>query len=89
MISTPITIPNKAGLHARAAFKLVAIAAQFQSTVHLGTASKMVDAKSILNLMLLAAPIGSVLDLKIEGPDEQAALQAIQALLADRFGEHE
>lgn len=87
MISTTITVPNKAGLHARAAAKLVATAAAFQSKIMLGTAEKMVDAKSILSLMLLAAPLGSQLNLVLEGSDEQAAHNAIQLLLAQRFGE--
>ncbi len=87
MITTTITVPNKAGLHARAAAKLVATAAAFQSKIQLGTAEKMVDAKSILSLMLLAAPLGSELNLILEGADEQAALNAIQLLLSQRFGE--
>ena len=87
MISTTITVPNKAGLHARAAAKLVATAAAFQSRIQLGTPDRMVDAKSILSLMLLAAPLGSVLNLVLDGADEQAALQAIQTLLEQRFGE--
>lgn len=87
MISTTITVPNKAGLHARAAAKLVATAAAFQSRIELGTREKMVDAKSILSLMLLAAPLGSELVLTLDGKDEQAALQAILGLVAQRFGE--
>jgi phosphocarrier protein len=87
MISTTITVPNKAGLHARAAAKLVATAAAFQSRIELGTREKMVDAKSILSLMLLAAPLGSELVLTLDGSDEQAALQAILGLIAQRFGE--
>jgi phosphocarrier protein HPr len=87
MISTTITVPNKAGLHARAAAKLVATAAAFQSRIELGTRERMVDAKSILSLMLLAAPLGSELILTLDGSDEQAALQAILGLIAQRFGE--
>jgi phosphocarrier protein len=87
MISTTITVPNKAGLHARAAAKLVSTAAAFKSKITLGTADKMVDAKSILSLMLLAAPLGSELNLVLDGSDEQDALNAILHLLAQRFGE--
>lgn len=87
MISTTITVPNKAGLHARAAAKLVSTAAAFKSKIMLGTAEKMVDAKSILSLMLLAAPLGSELNLVLDGSDEQDALNAILHLLAQRFGE--
>jgi len=87
MISTTITVPNKAGLHARAAAKFVATASAFQSQITLGNADKSVDAKSILSLMLLAAPQGSELHLTLEGIDESAALQAIMTLLEERFGE--
>jgi phosphotransferase system HPr (HPr) family protein len=87
MISTSITVPNKAGLHARAAAKLVSTASKFRSSIQVGTAEKMVDAKSILSLMLLAAPIGSILQLVLDGADEQAALEAITQLIEQRFGE--
>jgi phosphotransferase system HPr (HPr) family protein len=75
MISTTITVPNKAGLHARAAAKLVATAAAFQSRIQLGTGDRMVDAKSILSLMLLAAPPGTPESLKLP----KAALLAATA----------
>lgn len=87
MINTVITVPNKAGLHARAAAKLVATAAAYQSKIELANAEKSVDAKSILSLMLLAAPQGSELTLTLEGEDEQEALNAILALIEERFGE--
>ena len=87
MINTTITVPNRAGLHARAAAKLVATASAFRSRIGLGNGEKTVDGKSILSLMLLAAPQGSELALMLDGEDEQAALAAIQALLAERFGE--
>lgn len=87
MISTVITVPNKAGLHARAAAKLVATASAFQSRIELANEEKSVDGKSILSLMLLAAPQGSELTLTLDGADEQDALDAILALLAERFGE--
>jgi phosphocarrier protein HPr len=87
MISTTITVPNRAGLHARAAAKLVATAAPFQSRIELSNGDKTVDGKSILSLMLLAAPMGSELELRLDGTDEQDALKAILALIAQRFGE--
>ena len=87
MISTVITVPNKAGLHARAAAKLVATASAFQSRIELANEEKRVDGKSILALMLLAAPQGSELTLTLDGADEQDALDAILILLAERFGE--
>lgn len=87
MINTTITVPNRAGLHARAAAKLVATASAFRSRIELGNGEKTVDGKSILSLMLLAAPQGSELALMLDGEDEQDALRAILALLAERFGE--
>jgi phosphocarrier protein len=87
MISTSITVPNRAGLHARAAAKFVATAAPFQSRIELSNGEKTVDGKSILSLMLLAAPQGSELKLQLDGADEQDALRAILALLEARFGE--
>lgn len=87
MINTVITVPNKAGLHARAAAKLVATASAFRSRIELANDEKSVDGKSILSLMLLAAPKGSELKLMLDGDDEQDALQAILALIEERFGE--
>lgn len=87
MINTVITVPNKAGLHARAAAKLVATASAFQSRIQLANEEKSVDGKSILSLMLLAAPQGSELKLTLEGEDEADALLAIMALIDERFGE--
>lgn len=87
MINTVITVPNKAGLHARAAAKLVATASAFRSRIEFANEEKSVDGKSILSLMLLAAPQGSQLRLTLDGEDEQDALLAILALLAERFGE--
>lgn len=87
MISTVITVSNRAGLHARAAAKLVAITSAFRSKIELGNGARTVDGKSILSLMLLAAPQGSELQLLLDGDDEQEALAAILALLEQRFGE--
>lgn len=87
MISTTIIVPNKAGLHARAAAKFVATTSAFQSTITLDNGEKSVDGKSILSLMLLAAPQGSELSLVLDGHDEDDALRAILQLLENRFGE--
>lgn len=89
MINTVITVPNRAGLHARAAAKLVATASAFRSRVELTNGEKSVDGKSILSLMLLAAPQGSELKLTLDGDDEQDALQAILNLIEERFGEED
>ncbi|MEH6591731.1 MAG: HPr family phosphocarrier protein [Halioglobus sp.] len=89
MIETQVLIINKLGLHARAAAKFVGCAAAFSSTMQTGKDGKMVDAKSIMSVMMLAAGKGTVLDLHIDGEDEQAALQAMQALIDNRFDEEE
>ncbi len=89
MIQTQVTIVNKLGLHARAAAKLVGCASAFSSDIRAGKDGRMVDAKSIMSVMMLAAGKGTVLDLHIDGKDENAALEALQSLIANRFGEPE
>ena len=89
MIQTQVTIINKLGLHARAAAKFVGCTAAFSSTIQTGKDSKLVDAKSIMSVMMLAAGKGTVLDLEIDGEDEEAALEALQTLIGNRFDEAE
>ena len=89
MICTQLTIINKLGLHARAAAKFVACASSFSSSIQAGKDGQLVDGKSIMSVMMLAAGKGTVLDLKIEGSDEEAALEALDALIASRFDEAE
>ena len=89
MIQTQVTIINKLGLHARAAAKFVGCALAFSSKIHAGQNGDMVDGKSIMSVMMLAAGKGTVLDLHIEGNDEQAALEALQTLINNRFDEPE
>ena len=89
MIETQVTIVNKLGLHARAAAKFVGCASAFSSSIQTGKDGKLVDAKSIMSVMMLAAGKGTVLDLHITGDDEEAALQALTALIANRFDEAE
>lgn len=89
MIRTQVTIINKLGLHARAAAKFVACTTSFSSRIHTGKDGQLVDGKSIMSVMMLAAGKGTVLDLEIEGSDEQEALTALQTLLANRFDEPE
>lgn len=84
-----VTLINRLGLHARAAAKLVATAKTFSSRVTLAKDGNTVDGKSIMNLLLLAAPVGSVLELTVEGEDEAEAIAAIDVLISDRFGEEE
>lgn len=84
-----IELVNRLGLHARAASKLVQTAARFSSQVWLTHKDKRVNAKSIMGMLLLAAPCGSVLTLEVEGSDEGEAAQAIVDLVSNRFGEDE
>ena len=87
MIERQTEIVNRLGLHARAAAKLVHTAGNYQSRITVVKDGEEVDAKSILGLLLLAAPRGSRLLVRCDGTDESAALEAIAALVADRFGE--
>ena len=89
MIETQVTIINKLGLHARAAAKFVSCASAHSSDIQVGKDGRMVDAKSIMSVMLLAAAKGDVLELSINGEDEQQALAAISALIERRFDEDE
>ena len=89
MPSVDATIVNKLGLHARAAAKLTHIASGFQSDIWLSRAGRRVNAKSIMGVMLLAAGIGKTVELETDGPDEVAAIEAIEALFRDKFGEGE
>ena len=90
MIDTTITVINKLGLHARASAKLITLASSFKSSIRLGkSGGRLVDAKNMMQVMLLGAGRGITLTLQIEGDDEQAALIAIQDLFARRFDEAE
>jgi phosphocarrier protein HPr len=89
MIKRAITITNKLGLHARASAKLTQTASRFQSGVFLARNGRRVNAKSIMGVMMLAAGLGSTLELETDGPDEEVALAAIEALFNDKFGEGE
>jgi phosphocarrier protein len=89
MIQTQVTIINKLGLHARAAAKFVGCASAFSSRIRTGKDGELVDGKSIMSIMMLAAGKGTVLDLEIEGSDEGEALEALQQLINNRFDEPE
>ena len=89
MIRRQLPIINMLGLHARAATKLSSAAGHYQGTVRTGKEEPLVDAKSIMSLMLLAANQGTELIFEFDGPDEQAACDEITALLEDCFGEGE
>ncbi|GGC57627.1 HPr family phosphocarrier protein [Marinobacter halophilus] len=87
MICRPITIINKLGLHARATAKLVATASGFDCQVRIRGKGRDVDAKNIMQVMMLAASQGTEVELVAEGPDEQDAIRALVTLIDDYFGE--
>jgi phosphocarrier protein HPr len=89
MQEATVTIVNRLGLHARAAAKLVNLAKTFASTIMLSKESEQADGKSIMSVMLLAAPVGTEVGLSVSGPDEEDAFTALRALIDDRFGEEE
>ncbi|MEE3168582.1 MAG: HPr family phosphocarrier protein [Pseudomonadota bacterium] len=89
MIRRPITIINKLGLHARATAKLVATASGFDSSVRISGKGREVDAKNIMQVMMLAASQGTEVEIIAEGPDEEQAVEALADLINDYFGEGE
>ena len=84
-----LKVVNKLGLHARASAKLTQEAARFASAIWLSRKGRRVNAKSIMGVMMLAAGMGSTLELEVDGPDEAEASEALQKLFADKFGEGE
>ena len=89
MIKTRTTISNKLGLHARASAKFTKLAGSFRSEVWMSKGERRVNAKSIMGVMMLAAGIGSSVEIETNGADEQPAMDALLALVADKFGEGE
>ena len=89
MIKTRTTISNKLGLHARASAKLTKLAAGFASDVFLSRNERRVNAKSIMGVMMLAAGMGTEIEVETDGADEQAAMGALLDLIAGKFGEGE
>lgn len=86
-ISRTVEIVNERGLHARASAKFVKTAAQFEAEVKVSREGQTVDAQSIMGLMMLAAGIGSTVEILAEGPDAEAAVEALTQLVSDRFHE--
>jgi len=82
-----VSICNERGLHARASAKFVKLAASFDAEVRVGKDGQMVDARSIMGLMMLAAGIGCDVEIEAEGPDAEAAIEALAGLVAGRFDE--
>lgn len=89
MIKTSVTISNKLGLHARASAKLTKLAGSFPCEVWLARGDRRVNAKSIMGVMMLAAGIGATVELETNGEQEQQAMDALVALMNDKFGEGE
>ncbi|OIQ69892.1 HPr-like protein Crh [mine drainage metagenome] len=89
MTQRTIQVSNKLGLHARASAKLTKLAAQYSCDIFISKGTRRVNAKSIMGVMMLAAGIGSTVTLEAEGADADAALDAVQALFDDKFGEGE
>ena len=89
MIKTSINISNKLGLHARASAKLTKLAGSFPCEVWMCKGERRVNAKSIMGVMMLAAGMGSTVEIETDGAQEQAAMDALLALIADKFGEGE
>lgn len=89
MIQKKLTLKNKLGLHARAAAKLVQLSESFQSDIRIVKDDVEANGKSILNVLLLAAPVGTELEFRVDGADESEALEAIEALIEARFQENE
>ena len=89
MVKTDITISNKLGLHARASAKLTKLAGSFECEVWMAKGDRRINAKSIMGVMMLAAGVGSEVTIETDGPQEQEAMDALLALINDKFGEGE
>lgn len=87
MTSRTVTVVNQLGMHARAAAKFVHLASRFQSRVVVSRQGREMDGKSIMGLLLLAAARGTVVTIAANGPDEQAATDALAELVSTGFGE--
>ncbi len=89
MLQQEVEIINRLGLHARASAKLTQLAGQYTSEVWISRNGRRVNAKSIMGVMMLAAAKGTRVTLETNGADESPAMQAVTALIADKFGEGE
>jgi phosphocarrier protein len=87
MISRSVTVVNPLGMHARAAARFVHLATRFQSRIRVGRHPRVMDGKSILGILLLAAARGTTLTISAEGADEDAAVAALVHLVESGFGE--
>ena len=89
MQQRPVTIVNKLGLHARAAAKLVTTASGFASNIEIEKNGQKVNGKSIMGVMMLAASRGTLLVITANGEDELEAVDSLEKLVGERFGEQE
>jgi len=89
MITSELTIINKLGLHARAAAKFVNTSSAYASKILVGKEGELVDGKSIMSIMMLAASQGTVLNFQIDGEDEEEAFSALKNIIERRFDEEE
>jgi phosphocarrier protein HPr len=89
MIKTTVTISNKLGLHARASAKLTKIASSYPCHVHMSRNDRRINAKSIMGVMMLAAGVGTTVEIECDGEREGEAMQDLVALVNDKFGEGE
>ena len=89
MIKATVRINNKLGLHARASAKLTKLAGSHACDIHLSRSGRRVNAKSIMGVMMLAAGLGTEITVETNGDREQEAMDALLALIADKFGEGE
>jgi phosphocarrier protein len=87
MVERSLTVPNPLGMHARAAARFVHIASGFASQIRVARDRRVMDGKSIMGLLLLAAPRGATITITADGPDETAALAALCGLVQRGFGE--
>jgi len=87
MFSRDVTIVNQLGLHARAAARFVHLATRYAAQIRVGRESKVMDGKSIMGILLLAAARGTMITISADGPDERDAVDALAQLVASGFGE--
>ncbi len=87
VVTTTVAIVNELGMHARAAAKFVHIASRFAARVRVARHGREIDGKAIMGVLLLAAPRGALITISADGVDEQAALEALEALVTGGFGE--
>ena len=87
MVARSVTVVNQLGLHARAAARFVHLATRFQSHVTVGRDATVMDGKSIMGILLLAARRGTTITIKADGPDEQDAVSALSHLVETGFGD--